>query len=118
MTDENEVKALADRFYHAAVNNAGSLSISTWETAQTAAREALRWRDETRPLQSPPAAAVPEGHALVPVEPTREMRRAAIGEYEDAMDARLPDGDGYDEEVVTRLYRAMLAAANKENNNG
>ena len=62
---------------------------------------------------APPAAAVLEGYALVPVEPTREMRRAAIGEYEDAMDARLPDGDGYDEEVVTRLYRAMLAAAER-----
>ena len=60
MVDENEVKALADRLYDAAVSNAGSPSISVWETAQHAAREALRWRDETRPQQ--PAAAVPEGY--------------------------------------------------------
>ena len=77
---------------------------SGYELARKHVREMLA-------TQNPPAAAVPEGYALVPVEPTRAMRRAAISEYEDAMDSRLPDGDGYDEEVVARMFNAMLAAA-------
>jgi len=56
-------------------------------------------------------AAVPAGYALVPVKPTEAMRRAAVSEYEDAMGgARLPDGNNYDEEVVSRMYQAMIDA--------
>lgn len=62
-------------------------------------------------LAKAPPAAVPAGYALVPVEPTPAMRRAAVSEYEDAMGgARLPDGNNYDEEVVSRMYQAMIDA--------
>lgn len=36
------------------------------------------FRDQCRALAQQPAAAVPEGYALVPVEPTREMIEAGI----------------------------------------
>ena len=53
MDDENEVRALAERMkdWH---THYGDHSGDWMNTA----REALRWRDETRPLQAPPAAAV------------------------------------------------------------
>jgi hypothetical protein len=47
-------------------------------------------------------------------EVTSEMCGAGISAYEDAMDGdRLPDGDGYDEVVVTAIFNAMLSAAPK-----
>ena len=57
MADENEVRALAQRFYAVAVASEGTDYMTAWDAAQHAAREALRWRDETRPQQ--PALAVP-----------------------------------------------------------
>ena len=41
-------------------------------------------------------------------EPTSKQLRAGVNAYEDAMGGdRLPDGDGYDEEVVLRIVRAV-----------
>lgn len=60
MNDENEAKALAERFYAVAVASEGTDYMTAWDAAQHAAREALRWRDETRP---PPA-----GLAVVPAD--------------------------------------------------
>lgn len=58
--------------------------------------------------QAPPAAAVPEGYALVPVEPTEAMLNAArdwsLKKYGQAV-----GNDG-----ARGCYAAMLAAANKE----
>ena len=52
MADENEVKALVARLWEAWADEGDLYPV---------AREALRWRDETRPVQAPPAAvAVPE----------------------------------------------------------
>ena len=59
-----------------------------------------------------PAAAAPEGYALVPVEPTEAMLSAArdwsLKKYGQAV-----GNDG-----ARGCYAAMLAAANKENTNG
>lgn len=50
MADENEVKALAARMSDLYWDTP---AVNVWEII---AREALRWRDETRPVQAPPAA--------------------------------------------------------------
>ena len=50
---------------------------------------------------APPAAAVPPGYALVPVEPTEAMVQAAF----DSIEAYSLEGK------IRRYYRAMLAAA-------
>ena len=67
---------------------------------------ALQARDAA---QAPPAAAVPEGYALVPVEPTRGMRKAGLERLS-------PDDCAAD--FLDKAWPAMLAAANKENTNG
>lgn len=52
--------------------------------------------------QAPPAAVVPEGYALVPVEPTEAMRRAGL-------DRLSPDDCAAD--FLDKAWPAMLAAA-------
>ena len=55
-------------------------------------------------VTAPPAAAVPDGYALVPVEPTREMIEAGI------MFGNSPN-------KAAIIWQNMLAAANKESTN-
>lgn len=61
--------------------------------------------DGTSPaaLSAPPAAGVPEGWRLVPIEPTREMREAFHDSYE-----RYEDGHG---ECPDSQWKAMLRVA-------
>ena len=71
-------------------------------------------------LAQQPAAAVPEGYALVPVEPTTAMKCRAVEAWEGpavykSMFAR---GLADLEDKAAECWAAMLAAANKENNNG
>ena len=61
-------------------------------------------------LAQQPAAAVPEGYALVPVEPTQAMLDAA------GM-CVVPEGKEWLDASNREVWHAMLAAANKENNN-
>ena len=69
------------------------------------------WRGDPPPfgtkLYASPPPAVPEGWALVPVEPTQEM----IDHMADERFVELASGKGY---TFADMYRAMLAAA-KEN---
>ena len=51
--------------------------------------------------------AVPDGYALVPVEPTREMRKAATIEQEHHRRMSL---SLFRDEPAAVIYRAMLAA--------
>lgn len=63
-------------------------------------------RDDLVPLYAvPPAPAVPEGYALVPVEPTPEMVAAADSAFDDWWQGESP------EPSFTAVYCAMLAAA-------
>ena len=79
----------------------------------------LRWNDDGEPspykvqplYAAPQAVPVPDGWALVPVEPTQEMRRAMLP------DSILPAYVGAAEKALATFathYRAMLAAAPKE----
>lgn len=56
--------------------------------------------------QAPPAAAVPPGYALVPVEPTREM--IFVGRYTLRVSINEPGG-----ERARRVYLQMLASAER-----
>ena len=64
--------------------------------------------------QAAPPAAVPDGYALVPVEPTPEM--IAAGWFGGEMHVALGHANAYRE--CEGDYARLLAAANKENNNG
>ncbi len=57
-------------------------------------------------LQAPPAAAVPAGYALVPVEPTQAMLDAA------GM-CIIPDGKEWLDQSNREVWATMLAAARK-----
>jgi hypothetical protein len=49
---------------------------------------------------------------IVPIELNKSQKIAMINAYEDSMGGdRLPDGDGYDEVVVSNIHKAMLSAA-------
>ena len=74
-----------------------------------AADEVLR--QIRRALSHQPAAAVPDGYALVPVEPTQGMLDAAGMSI-------VPAGKEWLDQSNRETWAAMLAAANKENNNG
>ena len=58
--------------------------------------------------QAPPAAAVPEGYALVPVEPTEAMQEAGEIAIDRWWNERTPESSS----VV--VYLAMLAAAERK----
>jgi hypothetical protein len=67
-------------------------------------------------VSNPPAAPVPEGMVLVPMEPTKEMVFAGQDAWSAALDKRLENKEPYGEEnkapMCARVaYRAMLAAA-------
>ncbi|ECY2819392.1 hypothetical protein F6907_26255 [Salmonella enterica] len=77
--------------------------------------EASIYVGEPEPLyEAPPAPAIPDGYALVPVEPTEEMIAAAMN-CEDVL-------FNSDESFCVQfgnIYEAMLAAApQQEGNNG
>ena len=59
-----------------------------------------------------PAAAVPEGYALVPVEPLKRARDTAM---EWTLRGRIPECGQFG--GIAQDLDAMLAAANKENTN-
>lgn len=61
---------------------------------------------------SPPKQAIPEGWKLVQRNLTKKQKLAMVSAYEDAMGGcRLPDGDGYDEEIVQQMYDAAINSA-------
>ena len=50
------------------------------------------------------------GFRLVAVKPSSKAITAGIDAYEDAMGGqRLPDGEGYDREVITKIFEAMVS---------
>lgn len=67
--------------------------------------------DAVSSATSPPKQ-IPDGWKLVPIVLTRKQKLAMISEYEDATGGcRLPDGDGYDEEIVQQMHQAMINAS-------
>ena len=72
----------------------------------------LAWqRIKEAAKQAPPAAAVPEGYALVPVEPTDDMVWAGKSAFATAYNAM---HKGERRSPVSETWAAMIAAA-KEN---
>lgn len=69
--------------------------------------------------QAPPAAAVPEGYALVPVEPTTAMKCRAVEAWEGPSVYKNIFARGLAdlEDKAAECWDAMLAAALAERNN-
>jgi len=55
---------------------------------------------------------IPEGYKLVPIDPTNaNVFQQGIWAFEEMMDGqRLPDGNGYDFDIMERIYKAMIEA--------
>lgn len=85
-----------ERFYHWDGAEAEAYAADTVQSINDAAYKA-GMRD-----------AVPEGWKVVPVEPTREMRNAAIFEQELHRSAGL---GLYGDEPASTIYKAMLSAS-------
>lgn len=79
-----------------------------WQQGFDCARELSLVRAAPQPAAQP--VAVPAGYALVPVEPTREMRKAATIEQEHHLRMSL---SLFGDEPAAVIYRAMLSAAPK-----
>ena len=99
MADENEAKALADRFIRRVKMTHPPRHIR--ELLDGAAREALRWRDETRPQQ--PAAAVP---ASLTAELAARLDKV-LGCHADSM----PKEAYFEVDAVMRALQAQPPAA-------
>lgn len=77
----------------------------------TQAATSMRW-EGWKAAQSSQAKSVPDGWKLVPIELSPKQKLGMVWAYEEAMGgSRLPDGDGYDFEIVQKMHEAMLATA-------
>jgi hypothetical protein len=81
---------------------------SPWNAKGWKDRDAVAAMLSAAPSQQAPQQQVPDGWKLVPVEPTREMRNAAIREQELHRNMSL---GLYGDEPASAIYRAMLSAA-------
>jgi hypothetical protein len=102
MSNESKALELVGRWRQA-------ISQQAHETTGNAMADELeRQNAEIESLRAQLAARVPNGCAMVPVEPTREMRNAAIREQELHRNMSL---GLYGDEPASAIYRAMLSAA-------
>ena len=58
-----------------------------------------------------PAPRIPDGYALVPVKPTRDMKRAGNNAFDGACLAHEDGIKGEAGDVMLQVYQAMIAAA-------